>query len=295
MVGAEQTQVFRVTGIASSRASVRTTALVWAAIVTMGGLTTPRSKLRSRTNIAMQLRVSREEFFASFPEFGDVPPRAEYVPAAIVNVARIRTIPFLLAAVLAALALLTVSHGMLTSMRTRRRDLAILRSLGADRGWITPSGALAGDAADRAAGRDRHPARHRRRTARVRARSPTAWAPSTTRRSLFSIVAVGSVVVVVVANAIAAVVSRAPRRRTSRRCYFRASSARRAACQPHMPCTPAPGGVDAEQRNSDGFGVSYGSSGDRRAEDQLQAAVRAAGDVAADVVGVVLRGDPAAW
>jgi ABC-type antimicrobial peptide transport system permease subunit len=38
--------------------------------------------------------------------------------------------------VLAGLALLTVGHVMVTSMRTRRRDLAILRSLGADRGWI---------------------------------------------------------------------------------------------------------------------------------------------------------------
>ena len=49
----------------------------------------------------------------------------------------VRAIPFVLAAVLAALALLTVGHVMLTSMRSRRRDLAILRSLGADRGWIT--------------------------------------------------------------------------------------------------------------------------------------------------------------
>ena len=72
-----------------------------------------------------------------------------------------------------------------------------------------------------------------------------------------------------------------------RRRYFRARSARSAACHPHMPCTPAPGGVDAEQRNSAGFGVTYGRGRDGRSEDQLQTAVRAAGDVASDVVRVV--------
>jgi predicted lysophospholipase L1 biosynthesis ABC-type transport system permease subunit len=71
------------------------------------------------------------------PEFADLPDEPAFRPPAIVNVSRVRGIPFVLAAVLAALSLLTVCHVMLTSMRSRRRDLAILRSLGADRGWIT--------------------------------------------------------------------------------------------------------------------------------------------------------------
>jgi ABC-type antimicrobial peptide transport system permease subunit len=66
-----------------------------------------------------------------------VPPNTAYIPSSIKSVTRVRAIPFVLAAVLAALALLTVGHVMLTSMRGRRRDLAILRSLGADRSWIT--------------------------------------------------------------------------------------------------------------------------------------------------------------
>ncbi len=57
-------------------------------------------------------------------------------PSAIVNVARVRAIPFVLASVLAALAVLTVGHTMVTSIQRRRRDVAILRSLGADRRWI---------------------------------------------------------------------------------------------------------------------------------------------------------------
>jgi predicted lysophospholipase L1 biosynthesis ABC-type transport system permease subunit len=57
-------------------------------------------------------------------------------PAAIVNVERVRSIPFVLAALLAALAVLTVGHMMVTSIQNRRRDVAILRSLGAYRRWI---------------------------------------------------------------------------------------------------------------------------------------------------------------
>lgn len=57
-------------------------------------------------------------------------------PSAIINVARIRSIPFVLAAFLGALALLTVVHVMLTSVQSRRKDVAILRSIGADGGWI---------------------------------------------------------------------------------------------------------------------------------------------------------------
>jgi FtsX-like permease family len=57
-------------------------------------------------------------------------------PSAIVNVGRVRAIPFVLAALLAALAVLTVGHTMVTSVQKRRRDVAILRSMGADRRWI---------------------------------------------------------------------------------------------------------------------------------------------------------------
>ena len=59
------------------------------------------------------------------------------VPGAVENLGRVRTIPYLLAALLGALAVLTVAHVMLTSMTNRRRDIAIVRCLGADRGWIT--------------------------------------------------------------------------------------------------------------------------------------------------------------
>ena len=54
-----------------------------------------------------------------------------------------------------------------------------------------------------------------------------------------------------------------------------------------MPCTPPPGGVDAEQRNRRGFGVEYGIEPRHRAREELEQVGDAAGDRAADVVRVV--------
>lgn len=57
------------------------------------------------------------------------------LPATIENIGHVRSIPVLLAILLAALGLATVLLLTLTSVR--HRDLAILRSLGATRGWTT--------------------------------------------------------------------------------------------------------------------------------------------------------------
>lgn len=57
-------------------------------------------------------------------------------PTPIRNVTRIRVVPYLLAVLLVALAVLTVAHLMICSMHNRRRDLAVVRSLGADRRWL---------------------------------------------------------------------------------------------------------------------------------------------------------------
>ena len=136
LAGPTQSQAFRVTGLAVVPGLGANDGLGSGGIVTMGGLTRIDSNALV-TSAVVKLRVSLAKFFSSIPEFADLPPQPVYVPAAIHNVSRVRAIPFVLAAVLAALALLTIGHVMLTSMRTRRRDLAILRSLGADRGWIT--------------------------------------------------------------------------------------------------------------------------------------------------------------
>jgi hypothetical protein len=58
-------------------------------------------------------------------------------PEVIVNIARARAIPYLVAAVVGALMLLNLAHHLTLSTRRRGRDLAVLRALGADRRWVT--------------------------------------------------------------------------------------------------------------------------------------------------------------
>jgi hypothetical protein len=136
LAGPTRTQAFRVTGLAVVPGLGSNDGLGAGGIVTMGGL----GRLDATalvTSAGVKLRVSRHQFFSSIPELAGLPDEPLFMPPTIVNVSRVRAIPYVLAAVLAALALLTVGHVMLTTMRSRRRDLAILRSLGADRSWIT--------------------------------------------------------------------------------------------------------------------------------------------------------------
>jgi ABC-type lipoprotein release transport system permease subunit len=58
-------------------------------------------------------------------------------PAQITNLDRIRWTPVLLAALLAVLAVATVGHTLVTSIRRRRRDLALLKTIGFVRGQIS--------------------------------------------------------------------------------------------------------------------------------------------------------------
>ncbi len=58
-------------------------------------------------------------------------------PAPIESLVNVRSIPFLFAAVLGGLAVLSVTHIMITSVAARARDYAVLRSMGATRSWIT--------------------------------------------------------------------------------------------------------------------------------------------------------------
>jgi putative ABC transport system permease protein len=64
-------------------------------------------------------------------------PEDKYVPAPITSVQRVRGVPFVLAGVLAVLAAITVGQCLLGSVRARRRDLAVLSSLGADRSFVS--------------------------------------------------------------------------------------------------------------------------------------------------------------
>jgi hypothetical protein len=58
-------------------------------------------------------------------------------PSTIQNLARVRRIPFVVAGALALLALLSIGHQLILSASRRRRDVAVLRALGAERGWVS--------------------------------------------------------------------------------------------------------------------------------------------------------------
>jgi predicted lysophospholipase L1 biosynthesis ABC-type transport system permease subunit len=53
-----------------------------------------------------------------------------FAPAEVENLRRIDTLPFVLAGLLGLLAAGTIAHTLITSVRRRRRDLAILKTLG---------------------------------------------------------------------------------------------------------------------------------------------------------------------
>ena len=57
-------------------------------------------------------------------------------PTGLVDFGRVRNLPMLLGIALSGLALATIAHLLVTSVRRRRRDLAILRILGFTRGQI---------------------------------------------------------------------------------------------------------------------------------------------------------------
>jgi hypothetical protein len=67
---------------------------------------------------------------------GMCPVGADERPGDIKNYAAIRDTPLVLAAVLVVLAVATLAHVLLTSVRRRRRDLAVLKTLGLARSQL---------------------------------------------------------------------------------------------------------------------------------------------------------------
>jgi predicted lysophospholipase L1 biosynthesis ABC-type transport system permease subunit len=110
-----------------------------------GGVVTPAGFARvngaSDTNVAAvttRADVSTASARRLAGRIGSQTPPAggEGLPPTIANVARIRRVPIALAALLGVLALMTMLHALYMSIRSRRLDLAIMKSLGANRPWI---------------------------------------------------------------------------------------------------------------------------------------------------------------
>jgi predicted lysophospholipase L1 biosynthesis ABC-type transport system permease subunit len=64
------------------------------------------------------------------------PSSGQSRPPDVLNVARARSVPTIVAVVVALLALVVLVHALLTSVGARRLDIAVLGALGADRPWI---------------------------------------------------------------------------------------------------------------------------------------------------------------
>ena len=139
MVGATSTLPMHVTGIAVVSGFGPVEGMGEGGVVTFAGLQRLDDS-RELTTAAIDIRNMDPETLTHLAAVVGVPPDAipedGYRPAAIGNVARVRATPFVLAALLGGLAVLSVVHVMMTSLRKRRRDLAVLAALGADRGWI---------------------------------------------------------------------------------------------------------------------------------------------------------------
>ena len=126
--------------------------------------TAPRSRARSRRSN------------------GTNPVGNPIVPTEIDRLRKINWFPTATAALLALLALVAVAHAVTTSTRRRRRDLAVLKTIGFGRAASAPHRGMAGDRArDRRVDR-RHSARRARRRPRSGARSHTASACASSSR-----------------------------------------------------------------------------------------------------------------
>jgi putative ABC transport system permease protein len=60
----------------------------------------------------------------------------EDIPPVIVNIARVRRVPTVLALLLGGMVLLTMLHVLIVAIHNRRHDVAVLRALGANRRWV---------------------------------------------------------------------------------------------------------------------------------------------------------------
>ena len=96
-----------------------------------------------------------------------LPTRASGEPREVQALSDISGLPALLGGVLALLAAATLAHTLISSVRRRRRDLAVLRTMGFVRRqvWLSVFWQTATLVVDRA--RDRHPARRVARPVRV--------------------------------------------------------------------------------------------------------------------------------
>jgi ABC-type lipoprotein release transport system permease subunit len=136
--GAKGSGTYRVVGIAVVPGIGGNDGVGVGAVMTGDGMRTLQPQTGSN-GAALQLRAGAPRSAATgiAKAFGAAQAGAEEKPGVILNIARIKNIPAVLAVLLATLGLLTMLHALIVAIQQRRRDLAVLRALGADRRWIS--------------------------------------------------------------------------------------------------------------------------------------------------------------
>ncbi|MEO6124138.1 MAG: FtsX-like permease family protein [Ilumatobacteraceae bacterium] len=135
LVGATDTRKMLVTGIAVVPGFGANEGVGQGGLVTMDGLMALDSDAVPKS---IAIRFSdRPHGIAHFSDLTGWSEADQFRPSVIINLERVHGIPFVLAALLGGLSLLTIVNVTVSLIHSRRRDLAILRSLGADGGWLT--------------------------------------------------------------------------------------------------------------------------------------------------------------
>ena len=115
------------------------------AALTVGGLrdllppgvhAPPFDSVLVRFRAGSSLQASTRALASRMARLGPFVVQGPAAPTDLVNFGRVQDMPLLLGISLSALALLTIAHLLVTSVRRRRRDLAVLRVIGFTRGQV---------------------------------------------------------------------------------------------------------------------------------------------------------------
>ena len=111
------------------------------AVLTGEGMSSLESRTGTTNGAALQLRAGAPSDagagIAHRFDGSTLATNAESIPGTILNIARVKRIPVALALLLAGLGLVTMLHALVVSIQQRRRDIAVLRAIGADRRWVS--------------------------------------------------------------------------------------------------------------------------------------------------------------
>ena len=104
-------------------------------VTTEGMLRLAPDEQMSSALIGLAPGADRDDVEAIVKPFGVSAGRFD-TPAEIVNLRRVDGTPYLVAGIVGLLAVLSIGHLVVTSVRRHRFDLAVLRAFGATRGWL---------------------------------------------------------------------------------------------------------------------------------------------------------------